>query len=1274
MADNLIIHIDGDDSGYKKALKNIEKNAQKTVDNISGDVKSTSDKTKKSSNNTQKSVKKDFKATEKQSKTTGKNIGENFEDGFDKVEKAAEKTKSSIGKIFAGVGTAIAGGLGLGTFSLASISEDTREYREDLNRLDAAFLTADKSISSARQSYSEFYQILGESDRSVEAVNHLAQLCNNQEELAYWSDICAGVSATFGDSLPIEGLTEAANETAKVGKVTGPLADALNWVGILEDDFNEKLAKCNSEQERSTLITKTLSKAYEKQANTYKDLNSDVMESRKANQEFSDTLAEIGEAGEPVVTGLKEIGSEILKSLLPVVGQLADYIQRNMPKIKEAVMGLFDNVKDFIMFVIDNKESVIMAISAIGAAFLTWKGVKAVSDTTQSLKNMSSALLKILPSIGVATTTTGGFLSTLASAVPTVLGVIAAFGGLVSAGKILIDYLFNGEPTEEYTALEGVKERVEDIGMAYSENISAIKENAEAEAENIAVLSTLKNELDKIVDANGNVQAGYETRAQYIMGELSEATGVEGELIDGKITDWQNYSAAVDSAVTALQKEIMIEAESNKIRAAYESITDLRDEEAVRLEAYTSAQLKYNEAQEEYLKQIEETGNADEDVIRKVEDMRINLDSAAEAYGQISSKIEGFGEDIRESEEIIADLSTATPEQVEEMFTESTGVVVSEGAKLTNSVKTVGTNYGAEFIAALKSAQNNMGNVIGEGNQEALDKWDAFLDGLEEKGVQIPEILRIGIEDGKVQLNGSIQEIAAAMRLFFQNLPEEVGTAEAMAAVTEDFEKDSKGLAESGADGFDAGAPFFKTAANNSLDGILATFNSPSAKSRIWVANYNLAKEGVAGYNAGQDAASPAKEYIKASKNSVDGLIKGIKDNKDGFLDEIGALVDDGKSEVEKAMEDINKTTAKLEFERRLEFAKSGDEIWKIKQENFDGLLESEKEYLAETRRIELENDEKEHQERLANAKDAEEREKIKQERIKKEAEKGQKAYLAVLEENAEKEKKLLEAQQKDLENAKKKAVETLQDMAEEAFDAIEELEDMKNSIADKYKDYGKLYYTYTLPSITINGVEETPEITKLADLSMQTAEMEKYADNLELLTKRADIPKELLNKIRELSPEDAMKYVDTLVKADDEEFEKHINGYLKLGEDSERISEILTADDMLQFTATLEEKFGEIPEGFFDIGGLSAENFTDGFMEEFNKMWKRVKEMIIESAANLTPNLNMTVALAGGGGGNVSNSYSSTYYVQAVEGETTESQLRAIHRAETLNNMRGGY
>jgi hypothetical protein len=96
-------------------------------------------------------------------------------------------------------------------------------------------------------------------------------MTTNEKELAEWTTICEGVYATFGDSLPIEGLTEAANETAKVGQITGSLADALNWAGVSEDEFNAKLEACNTEAEREALIRETLIGLYDEAAANYEE-------------------------------------------------------------------------------------------------------------------------------------------------------------------------------------------------------------------------------------------------------------------------------------------------------------------------------------------------------------------------------------------------------------------------------------------------------------------------------------------------------------------------------------------------------------------------------------------------------------------------------------------------------------------------------------------------------------------------------------------------------------------------------------------------------------------------------------------------------------------------------------------------------------------------------------------------------------------------------------------------------------------------------------------
>ena len=160
--------------------------------------------------------------------------------------------KGALANLVASGIKSLASGIKDGITSFMNLAEETREYREDLGKLETAFKTAGLSTELATKTYKDFYSVLGEEDRSVEAVNHLAKFVDTEQDMAKWTDICAGVWGTFGDSLPIEGLTEAANETAKVGQVTGPLADALNWAGESEDAFNEKLAACSRSEEHTS--------------------------------------------------------------------------------------------------------------------------------------------------------------------------------------------------------------------------------------------------------------------------------------------------------------------------------------------------------------------------------------------------------------------------------------------------------------------------------------------------------------------------------------------------------------------------------------------------------------------------------------------------------------------------------------------------------------------------------------------------------------------------------------------------------------------------------------------------------------------------------------------------------------------------------------------------------------------------------------------------------------------------------------------------------------
>ena len=272
------------------------------------------------------------------------------------TEKKSKGVASTLGngiKTAAKWGTAMVGGAVAGVGALSSVAESTREYRTEMGKLDTAFTTNKFSAADAKQTYSDLYAVVGDSGQATEAANHLSLLCNSTKDLQSWTEICTGVYGQFGDSLPIEGLTEAANETAKVGQVTGPLADALNWMGVSEDEFNEKLAKCSSEQERQQLITSTLTSLYSDASAQYKETNGDVMESNRAHQQLSDTMAQIGAVAEPVLNSIIGLGGKLLEQLSPLIESVAEKLAPVLINICEEVAPIIVSMLEQIMPLIE---------------------------------------------------------------------------------------------------------------------------------------------------------------------------------------------------------------------------------------------------------------------------------------------------------------------------------------------------------------------------------------------------------------------------------------------------------------------------------------------------------------------------------------------------------------------------------------------------------------------------------------------------------------------------------------------------------------------------------------------------------------------------------------------------------------------------------------------------------------------------------------------------------------------------------------------------------
>lgn len=383
--------------------------------------------------------------------------------GIEDTKTKAEKTKESFKQLSNScmdlskkMTVAFAGGVA----AITGVVESTKEYRNTMNGLETAFKTAGFEAENANETYKSLYSVLGDTDKAKEAAQFLGLMANNEQDLATWTDICTGVYATFGDALPIEGLTEAANETAKVGQVTGVLADALNWVGISEDEFNEKLSNCANEQEREKLIRETLNSTYKEASDLYKETNESIIENNESQANLTENLSAIAEIFEPLVTKGKEFLNEVLVNAQPYLTFFVD----NLNIIGPLLISLWATVTGFGLigkiealkttlssaFALISTNPIVLVIGLIIAALLllitNWDTVKntfisGLEFIGQKIEEFKTKFMEIVETIkslilGALTNLKSNFQGTIDS-------IVASCNNVINVFKNIIDFIKN---------------------------------------------------------------------------------------------------------------------------------------------------------------------------------------------------------------------------------------------------------------------------------------------------------------------------------------------------------------------------------------------------------------------------------------------------------------------------------------------------------------------------------------------------------------------------------------------------------------------------------------------------------------------------------------------------------------------------------------------------------------------------------------------------------------------------------------------------------------
>lgn len=470
------------------------------------------------------------------------------DDAMDDLGSAAESTGGKLSAMTVAMGNLIASGIqaaisavGNLVSSLWNLDEATEEFRRAQGRLNTAFEAAGFSAEAAEEAYDGFYSVLGDTDTATEASQLLAQLAENEEDVAKWTEIAAGVSGTFGDSLPIESLIEAANETAKVGEVTGTLADALNWVGISEDEFNAKLAECSSESERNRLIMETLSAQYDDAADAFRRNNAVLIEARENQAAMDRTLANLGSTIANVKNQLTNALGPALRGIVDAFNAILSGEEGGGASLGAALQQFFASIGELAPQVMEVGGQILSGIAqGIVAALptLLTTGGQIIAQLASGILNAIPQMVAQLPEIITE------FINYISGELPTILqegtellnnfvdGIIGAIPDFVAklpqVISAFVNFVVSNLPTIVQSGVDILTNLIEGI-------ISAIPD----------LVAALPQIIDAIVTGIGSLMGSILDVGRSIVEGIWQGITNAGSWLVGKITGW--FNGIVDS-------------------------------------------------------------------------------------------------------------------------------------------------------------------------------------------------------------------------------------------------------------------------------------------------------------------------------------------------------------------------------------------------------------------------------------------------------------------------------------------------------------------------------------------------------------------------------------------------------------------------------------------------------------------------------------------------------------------------------------------------------
>ena len=691
---------------------------------------------------------------------------EKLAQALDKTEDEAEQTTQGFSLMDGVLSGLISNGLSnLGSKalelvgSLFELTEATEEYRSMMAKVEGSANSFGYSVDFAKNQFKEFYGYLNDDQMATNAITNLMGMKVSTDTVTDAANAAIAVWSAYGDSIPIESLTESINETAQVAKVTGVMADAINWAKRSNEDWSNALASnkaaqeafnkaiaegetqedayskaleaCADTQERATLIADTLNQTYGKSKKTYDDLAGSLIEANKAELELKETQAELAETIQPLQTEFTKLQAKALKELTPAIEEVSNEFLGLTDDIDwdgatRTIGNLLETTAHGLKFVVENIEPITTGVLAMGTAWGTYKATQlAVNGVTKASNailalNATATTASTTATIANATATTGATVATKALNLAQKASPWGLVAGLIAGATVaLISWVKNASEAsrtanENTVATDKLADAQSRLNEKLKENKTARDDAIESAQTEIESAGIMLDRLDELAKKENKTNAEKQLMKHYV-DELNKA-------IPNLNLQYDAEKDALNMSTDAIRNNIEATKELMLAKASQENLVGIAQDLA-------NAELQLAEATAQHETNTRNLTKAKEEATK-----------ASQAWLEAGSKYYGDEYDA---------MVKANGAQViaQENFNKSKQAVDDA----TKSVQ----DLNKEFENTEAYAKEKLDSA------ELSKSLNSLIEQARIKGIEVPKAVADGIRTGKFALPASVEEMNA---------------------------------------------------------------------------------------------------------------------------------------------------------------------------------------------------------------------------------------------------------------------------------------------------------------------------------------------------------------------------------------------------------------------------------------------------------------------------------------------------------------------------------